>query len=68
MPRKKSLFDVDLGNLVAVGGGLADAAEAAGAARGDETDFLTGRGDALRRGGVADVLVVTTAEGMLDLL
>mmetsp|Transcript_871 Transcript_871/g.2448 ORF Transcript_871/g.2448 Transcript_871/m.2448 type:complete len:306 (+) Transcript_871:157-1074(+) len=41
------------------------AAEAAGAAGGDEADLLAGRGDALRGGGVADVLVVAAAEGVL---
>lgn len=43
----------------------ADAPQAAGAAGRDEADLLTRRRETVRRGGVADVLVVTTTEGVL---
>lgn len=44
---------------------LADAPQAARAAGGDEPDLLTGRSQAVGRGRVPDVLVVTTTEGVL---
>lgn len=42
-----------------------DTPQAAGAAGSDKSDLLTSRSEAVRRGRVPDVLVVTTTEGVL---